>query len=106
MKINAAVLINLLLSNQSKINLQVISPVELQGMMTETNEVINNIMFAVSDEGVLIDYHETLTEMLVMQSGLYKLDSEDKFIYGCQNALIIAIRELMAMQNEDTKGDD
>lgn len=106
MKINAAVLINRLLSNKGNISLRTIDPERLQGMLTETNEVINNIMLVVSEDGVLVDYHETLNEMLTMRSGLEKLDSEDPFIYGCHAALAIAIKELMRMQDTAKEADE
>lgn len=105
MKINAAVLINRLLSNEGNISFRNIDPERLQGMLAETSEVINNVMFMVSEDGVQIDYHETLNEMLTMRSSLDKLDSKDQFICGCHSALAIAIKELMNMQGT-TKGDD
>jgi hypothetical protein len=106
MKINAAVLIDRLLSNQNRLNLRTINPYTLQGMLAETSEIINNIMLVVSEDGVRVDYHETLNEMLTMRSSLDKLDSEDEFIYGCQNALAIAIKEMMAMQGTTKEADE
>jgi hypothetical protein len=98
MKINVAILISRLLNNQSKTDLQNTNLEMFHGMMIETKEIIDNIMLVVTDEGVMVDYHELLNEMLTMRSGLERLGNEGQFMYGCHAALAIAIKELMAMQ--------